>query len=44
MNEQTQDLDKRLSRLENMHIMGGIIVAVGLFFIIGSGYYIIKKS
>ena len=33
MNEQTQDLDKRLSRLENMHIMGGIIVAVGLFVI-----------
>jgi hypothetical protein len=43
MNEE-QNLDKRLTRLENMHIAGGIIVAIGLFFIIGSGYYIIKKS
>jgi hypothetical protein len=42
MNE-NQDLDNRLKRLENIHIAGGIIIALGLFFIIGSGYYITKK-
>lgn len=43
MNEE-QNLDKRLTRLENMHIAAGIIIAVGLFFIVGTGYYITKKS
>lgn len=44
MNEDNKQLDERLTRLENMHIAAGIIIAVGLFFIVGSGYHIIKKS
>jgi hypothetical protein len=43
MNQNDDYLERKLGNDQSRNLLGGAIIIVGLFFIVGSGYYLLKR-